>query len=65
MAENIIKSVKIGPYPRSIMDLKMPEVEVKYEDGSKEVLFEFYPDEIDFKEKELIGLTKEEAKRLN
>ena len=42
----------------------MPEVRVTYEDGSEEVLFEFYPDEIDFTEEEFIGKTRKEAKRM-
>ena len=64
MPEKIIKTAKIGPYPKDITDRKMPEVKVTYEDGTEEVLFEFYPDEIDFTEKEFIGKTRKEAKRL-
>lgn len=64
MPEKIIESAKIGLYPSKITDMKMPEVKVEYEDGSEETLFEFYPDEIDFEEKQFIGLTREEAKRL-
>ena len=64
MPEKIIKKAKIGPYPKEITDRKMPEVKVTYVDGTEEVLFEFYPDEIDFTEEEFVGLTRSSAKRL-
>jgi len=54
----------IGPYPDDLFDLQMPEVKVEYDDGSSEVLYDFYPDEISFTEEEFIGLTRKEAKRL-
>ena len=58
-----IKSAHITPLPKSFFDA-MPEVHVVYEDGSKEKLFEFYPDEISFSESEFIGLTRDEAVHL-
>jgi len=39
----------------------MPFVTATFEDGSKEMLFEYYPDEISFTEAEFIGLTKDQA----
>jgi len=49
-----------GVMPKSLFD-KMPEVTVTYEDKTTEVLFMYYPDEINFVESEFIGLTKSEA----
>jgi hypothetical protein len=46
--------------PQGMFD-PMPKVEVTYEDGSTEVLFEFYPDELSFSESEFIGKTRDEA----
>lgn len=37
------------------------EVDVMYNDGSIEMLFRYYPDEISFNEHEFIGLTRDEA----
>ena len=63
----IITACKIGPYPRPIesgfLD-PMPLVKVKFNNGDEKTLFEFYPDEISFKESEFIGLTEESAHRL-
>ena len=53
----------ITPMPESLFD-PMPEVHVTYEDGSKEMLFRYYPDEISFNEKEFIGLTANQAREL-
>jgi hypothetical protein len=39
----------------------MPQVHVTLEDGVEQFLFEYYPDEISFREKEFVGLTIEEA----
>jgi hypothetical protein len=62
--EPVIESADIGPYPgpmpEGLFD-EMPTVSVVFSDGSEEDLFQFYPDEIDFSEEELIGLTREEA----
>jgi hypothetical protein len=51
------------PMPGGIFD-KMPEVHVTLEDGSEQKLFEYYPDEISFSEKEFVGLTLDEARGL-
>jgi len=69
MGQKKVVKCEIGPYPDSLFpddlsDLQMPEVKVEYDDGTSEVLYDFYPDEISFIEEELIGLTREEAKRL-
>lgn len=40
------------------------EVDVMYNDGSVEMIFRYYPDELTFDEREFIGLTKEEALKL-
>jgi hypothetical protein len=58
-----IASCIIGPMPSKMGD-PMPDVTVTYEDGTQEVLFEYFPDEISFTEAEFIGLTKEEALQL-
>lgn len=42
----------------------MPKVKATFEDGSTKELFEFYPDELSFRESEFIGLTEEEGRRL-
>jgi hypothetical protein len=63
----VIESVDIGPYPgpkpEGLFD-EMPTVTARFSDGTKEDLFSFYPDEIDFEEEELIGLTRAEANAL-
>lgn len=55
----------IGPFPKDMFDLRLPKVVVMFEDAkgeiSSEELFEFYPDEIQFVESELLGLTREGA----
>ena len=40
------------------------EVDVMYNDGSVEMLFVYYQDELSFEEQEFIGLTKSEALEL-
>lgn len=35
-----------------------------FEDGSEKLLFRYYPDELSFRESELVGLTEEQAKEL-
>ncbi len=55
-----ITDAKIGPLPTHLFDPK-PEVKVWYEDGTNEVLFDFYFDEISFTKEEFIGLTKEQG----
>lgn len=58
-----ITGVVISDRPSSILD-PMPVITATFEDGSSGELFSFYPDEIDFTEAELIGLTMREAKEL-
>jgi hypothetical protein len=61
--EHKIVEARITERPKSLFD-PMPKVIVTYENGEQEELFQFYPDEIDFKAEEFIGLTKREALRL-
>ena len=61
---NRIVSVVIGPYPKSFLDFVMPKVTATFEDGTVEVLFAFYPDELSFSQQEFVGLTREEAGQL-
>ena len=66
-SEITIIDCKIGPYPRPIESGffdSMPQVKVKFNNGDEKTLFEFFPDEISFKESEFIGLTEESARRL-
>ncbi len=56
-----IVECKIGPYPKKITDMEMPKVHVVFDDGVAKQLFEFYPDEISFRESEFVGMTEEEA----
>ena len=66
-SEPVIVKCTIGPYPRPMtegMFDPMPEVKVQFNNREKKTLFEFYPDEISFKESEFIGLTEESARRL-
>lgn len=58
----ITKAV-IGPMPRNILD-RAPQVTVTFTDGTSKKLFSFYPDEIMFEEKELIGMTEGQAHHL-
>jgi len=65
--EPVIVKCTIGPYPRPMpkgMLDAMPMVKVQFNNGDEKTLFEFYPDEISFKESEFIGLTEESARRL-
>lgn len=48
------------PMPEGMFD-PMPRVNVTFEDDTSKDLFEFYPDELSFRESEFIGLTEEEA----
>ena len=59
-----IVSATVGPFPKSMFDLVMPEVTVKFEDGTEKVLFSFYPDELCFRAEEFVGLTEREAREL-
>lgn len=60
MATPTIVSCKIGPYPKAMFD-PMPKVSVVFTDGTERVLFEFYPDEIQFSEGEFLGLSEQQA----
>ncbi len=65
--EPVIIKCTIGTYPRPMpegMFDKMPAVRVQFDTDEQKTLFEFYPDEIDFKEDEFIGLTEEGARHL-
>lgn len=67
MSNKTIEKAEIGPYPRPMpagMLDPMPEVRVTYQDGTSEVLFSFYPDEISFRADEFTGLTREQAMEL-
>jgi hypothetical protein len=51
------------PKPLGFFD-QMPVVHVTFDDGTQKDLFSFYPDEIQFGEGELVGLTETEAREL-
>jgi hypothetical protein len=51
------------PKPRGLFD-PMPVVSATFDDGSRNELFSFYPDEIQFDEGDLVGLTEAEAHAL-
>jgi len=55
-----IVDVEIGVMPKSLIS-PMPKISVTWDNGIKEFLFSYYPDEISFTKEELIGLTKEQA----
>lgn len=62
-----ITSAKIGPMPRPMpqgMLDPLPTVTATFDDGSSQEIFSFHPDEIQFAEEELIGLTLQEAHAL-
>jgi hypothetical protein len=58
-----IVSCSISAMPVKLFD-PMPQVTVTYENGTHEMLFEYYPDEISFTSSEFIGKTKQEALQL-
>ena len=63
-----IKTAIITEYPRPMpegMFDDMPSVIVIYDDGRKETLFSFYPDEITFTASEFKGLTRMQAHELH
>ena len=67
MAIPIITKCSIDPNPNPMPDGMldpMPKVKVQFDNGQEKVLFEFYPDEINFTESEFIGLTEEQAHQL-
>jgi hypothetical protein len=66
-SEPVIVKCTISSYPRTMEQGffdPMPEVRVQFDNGEEKTLFEFYPDEIDFKEDEFIGLTEKDARHL-
>jgi len=63
MKSKIITSAVVDSTPASIFG-PLPKVTVTYDDGSSEVLFTFYPDEINFTADEFTGKTKREANQL-
>ena len=58
-----IVSARITDMPEDFGD-DMPKVYGTLDNGSEVFLFEYYPDEISFNEKEFVGLTIDEAKHL-
>jgi len=58
-----IVSATISAMPKRMFD-PMPEVTVTYHDGTTEMLFSYYPDEISFTPDEFVGLFREEALEL-
>ncbi len=56
---NKITAARITEQPKSFFD-PMPKVFVTI-NGEEEFLFEYYPDEISFRESEFVGLTRPEA----
>lgn len=59
-----ITDCKITDRPKSFTD-PLPKVLVRLDSGSTwHELFDFFPDEIDFKATELMGLTPDEAREL-
>jgi len=64
---SIITGCRITEYPRIMpegMFDPMPQVWVKLENGEEQMLFEFFPDEIDFLSDEFIGLNESQAYNL-
>ena len=51
------------PKPAGFFD-KMPTVHARFDDGTEKDLFSFYPDEIQFHEGGLVGMTEAEAREL-
>jgi hypothetical protein len=58
-----IAKADCGIIPKSLFD-NMPVVTVTYEDKTTEELFMYYPDEINFRASEFIGLTRTESMEL-
>lgn len=54
---------EITAMPKGLFD-PMPKVIVTFEDKTTKELFEYYPDEISFSEREFIGLTEDQAHHL-
>ena len=62
-----IVDVEIGPSPRpkpaGLLD-EMPSVVAVFDDGSRRVLFTFFPDEYTFTADDFLGLTEAEAREV-
>jgi len=58
-----IISADVGKMPEKMTD-PMPQLTASLEDGTRTVLFTYYPDELTFLPEEFIGLTVEEGKEL-
>lgn len=56
--KRVIKEARIVP------DLNQRTVYVVYTDGSEDILFAYYPDQMTFISAEFIGLTNEQAQNL-
>ena len=63
-ADCLICIPKFDEEPRLPAFAPKPKVKVQFDNGEEKTLFEFFPDEISFSEKEFIGLTEEAAHRL-
>ena len=62
MSKRIV-SARITAMPKAFGD-DMPQVYVTVAGGNEEYLFNYYPDEISFREKDFLGLTLDEARHL-
>lgn len=64
MKESVyIVSARITAQPKSILD-PMPSVYGQFNDGTEQLLFTYYPDELTFTKEEFIGLTAQQAQNL-
>jgi hypothetical protein len=61
--ELVITEACISAFPKKFLD-PLPIVSVTTTDGIRRILFSYYPDEIQFTEREFIGLTIGQARRL-
>ena len=62
-----VVSATVGPMPRPMpagMFDPLPKVTVTWDDDETEELFTFYPDEIMFVATELVGLTRQDIRKL-
>lgn len=58
-----IISVVISAIPREVWE-PLPAITATFDDGSTRKLFSYFPDEISFLPRELVGLTEDEARAL-
>lgn len=63
LMDQIVKA-GITTLPKQLGD-PLPEIWVNLTDGTEEMLFTYYPDEISFSESDFIGLTEEQARLSN